>query len=62
MENVNYKKVAMRVIVTFVQAMLAYLVVADGINKAVIAGGIGSALSVVWNTVLLPVLTDDDVK
>lgn len=62
MQNVNYKRVAMRVIVTFVQAMLAYLVVADGFNKAVVAGAIGSGLSVVWNTVLLPMLTDNDVK
>lgn len=52
----NYKKLIVKALVTFVQALAGYLVVADGLNKALIAGAVGSALSVVWNTVLYPQL------
>lgn len=43
------KEIVIRMLVTFVQAGLGYLVVADGINKAVIAGAIGAGLSAVYN-------------
>lgn len=54
--KLNYKKIVLRVIVTFAQAALAYLVVADGVTKATVAGAIGAGLSVVWNTVLYPIV------
>lgn len=52
----NYKKLIVRVVVTFVEAAVASLVVSGGdfTNKTVVAGAIGSALSVVWNTVIYP--------
>lgn len=54
----NTKKLVVKVVVTFVEAAVASLAVShwDYSNKVVLAGAIGSALSVVWNTVLYPQL------
>lgn len=48
------KVVIINAVVTFVQAAVASLLVADGINRASLAGAAGAALSVVWNTILKP--------
>lgn len=58
MKNVNIKKLIVKAAVTFVETLAGYLVVTDGVNKAVIAGAVGSAISVVWNTVVWPALQD----
>ncbi len=50
------KTVITNAVVTFVQAAVAFLAVNswDYTNKTVIAGAVGSALSVVWNTIIKP--------
>lgn len=56
--NINPKKLAVKVCVTFVEAAVASLAVSgwDLSNKTVLAGAVGSALSVVWNTILYPAI------
>lgn len=48
------KVVIINVVVTFVQAAVASLLVADGLDKVALAGAAGAAASVVWNTVVKP--------
>lgn len=52
----NYKKLAVKALVTFVEAFVAAMPLADGIHKLAVAGAIGASLSVVWNTSLYPAL------
>lgn len=52
----NFKKLIIKALVTFVEAAGAALLVADGLDRAALAGAFGSALSIVWNTVIYPQL------
>lgn len=54
------KWVVMNVLVTFVQAAVAFLAVNnwDYTNKAVVAGAVGAGASVVWNTLVKPLLKE----
>lgn len=56
MKDVNVKKLVVKALVTFVEAAAAALLVSDGLDQAALAGAVGSALSVVWNTVVYPQL------
>lgn len=58
MKDINIKKLVIKAAVTFIQAAVAALVISDGLDKAAIAGAIGTALSLVWNTTLYPALQD----
>lgn len=48
------KVVVINALVTFVEAAVGSLLVADGLDRAAIAGAVGIGLSVVWNTVVKP--------
>lgn len=50
------KRVAILAAVTFVEALVASLAVAQHLDKQVIAGLIGAAASVTYNTVIKPQL------
>ncbi len=56
LDNINLKKLAVRVVVTFVEAAIPFLALNhwDYTNRVVIAGAVGAGLSVVWNTVFYP--------
>lgn len=54
------KTIVVNVIVTFVQAAVAFVAVNNWnfTDKAVIAGAVGAGASVVWNTVIKPWLKE----
>lgn len=45
----DWKLLAIRVLVTFVEAAGAYLFVQDGLDKAALVGGVGAGLSALYN-------------
>lgn len=55
------KIVIINALITFVEAAAASLLVADGLDKAALVGAAGTALSVVWNTVVKPYLKSQEV-
>ena len=55
------KVIVINALVTFVEAAGAYLLAANGLNRAALAGAAGTALSVVWNTVVKPYLKSQDI-
>lgn len=56
MKLASTKTIVTNVVVTFVQAAVAFLAVNgwDWTNKTVIAGAVGAGVSVVWNTIVKP--------
>lgn len=60
MKLASTKTIVTNVVITFLQAALAFLAVNnwDFNNKAVVAGAVGAGASVVWNTVIKPVLKE----
>ncbi|MBA3679095.1 hypothetical protein H0W80_02805 [Candidatus Saccharibacteria bacterium] len=63
MKLASTKVILTNVLVTFVQAAVAFLAVNnwDYNNKVVLAGAAGAGLSVVWNTVIKPYLKERKV-
>lgn len=55
------KSVIINVVITFLEAASAFMAVNkwDYSNKAVLAGAIGSGVSVVWNSIIKPYLKDN---
>lgn len=57
----SHKVILINALVTFVQAALASLLVADGFDRATLAGIAGTAASLVWNTVIKPYLKSQEI-
>lgn len=52
----NKKKFAVKVVITFVEAVVATAPFTDGVTKLAVAGAIGAGVSAVWNLVFYPQL------
>lgn len=53
------KTIVINMVVTFFEAAGAALMVADGLDRAAIAGAVGLGASAVWNLVIKPALKEN---